>query len=95
MAHRTRPKGRTDLMPLPDEYDVVIRQRHGNPSIVFVLGTPSTPDQFILRTRDEAVSQALAYAKRQHVRAWFAKGDDDFVLVGTFREEQAQPARSS
>ena len=82
-------------MPLPDEYDVVIRQRHGNPSIVFVLGTPSTPDQFILRTKDEAVSQALAYAKRQHVRAWFAKGDDDFVLLGTFREEQAQPARSS
>ena len=80
-------------MPLPD--DVVIRQKHGNPSIVFVLGTPSTPDQFILRTRDEAVSQALAYAKRQHVRAWFAKGDDDFVLLGTFREEQTQPARSS
>ena len=82
-------------MPLPDEADVVIRQRHGNPSIVFVLGTPSTPDQFILRTRDEAVSRALTYAKRQHVRAWFAKGDDDFVLLGTFREEQAQPARSS
>ena len=82
-------------MPLPDENDVVIRQRDGNPSIVFVLGTPSTPDQFILRTRDEAVSHALAYAKRQHVRAWFAKGDDDFVLLGTFREEQAQPARSS
>ena len=60
-----------------------------------MLGTPSTPDQFILRTKDEAVSQALAYAKRQHVRAWFAKGDDDFVLLGTFREEQAQPARSS
>ena len=82
-------------MPLPDEDDVVIRQRHGNPSIVFVLGTPSTPDQFILRTRDEAVSHALAFAKRQHVRAWFAKGADDFVLLGTFREQQAQPARSS
>ena len=82
-------------MPHPDEDDVIIRQRHGNPSIVFVLGTPSTPDQFILRTRDEAVSQALAYARRQHVRAWFAKGDDDFVLLGTFREQQAQPARSS
>ena len=82
-------------MALPDKNDVVIRQRHGNPFIVFVLGTLSTPDQFILRTRDEAVSQALAYAKRQHVRAWFAKGDDDFVLLGTFREEPAQPARSS
>ena len=83
------------MIPLPDENDVVIRQRDGNPSVVFVLGTPSTPDQFTLRTRDEAVSQALAYARRQHVRAWFAKGDDDFVLLGTFREQQAQPARSS
>ena len=82
-------------MALPDKNDVVIRQRHSNPSTVFLLGTPSAPDQFIVPTRDEAVSQALAYAKRQHVRAWFAKGDDDFVLLGTFREEQAQPARSS
>ena len=45
-------------MALPDKDDVVIRQRHGNPSIVFVLGTPSAPDQFTLRTRDEAISQA-------------------------------------
>ena len=82
-------------MALPDKNDVVIRQRHGNPSIGFVLGTPSAPDQFILRTRAEAVSRALAYAKRQQVRAWFARGADDFVLLGTFREQQAQPARSS
>jgi hypothetical protein len=72
-------------MPRPDEDDVVIRQRRGDSSIVFVLGTPSAPDQFILPTRDEAVSVALTYAKWRHVRAWFAKGDDDFVLLGTFR----------
>jgi len=82
-------------MTLPDKNDVVIRQKHGNPSTVYVLGTPSSSNQFTLRTRDEAVAQALAYAKRQHVRAWFAKGDDDFVLLGTFREEQVKPARSS
>jgi hypothetical protein len=82
------------LIPPPDENDVVIRQRDGNPSVVFRLGTPSTPDQFTLRTRNEALSKALTHAIRQHVRAWFAKGDDDFVLLGTFREPQAQPARS-
>ena len=81
-------------MTLPDKNDVVIRQKHGNPSAVYLLGTPSSPDQFALRTRDEAVSQALAYAKRQHARAWFTK-DDDFVLLGTFREEQVEPASSS
>jgi hypothetical protein len=50
---------------VPDEGDVVVRQKHGNPSTVYLLGTPSAPEQFILRTRDEAVSQALAFAKRQ------------------------------
>jgi LPS sulfotransferase NodH len=59
-----------------------------------VLGTPSAPDQFTLRTRDEAVSQALAFAKRQQVRV-FANADDEFVLLGTFRKEHAAPARSS
>ena len=68
----------------PDKDDVVIRQEHGNRSTVYLLGTPSTPDQFILRTRDQAVSQALAYARHQRVRAWFAKGDHGFVLLGTF-----------
>ena len=71
----------------PDSDDVVVRQKHGNPSIVYLLGTPSAPDQFIVRTRDEAVSQAVAFAKRQRVRAWFANGDDTFVLLGTFRTE--------
>ena len=47
-----------------------------------------------LGTRDEAVAQALAFAKRQRVRAWFAKGTDEFVLLGTFRKDDAEPARS-
>jgi hypothetical protein len=29
-------------MALPDKNDVVIRQKHGNPSTVYVLGTPSS-----------------------------------------------------
>lgn len=78
-------------MTLPSQDDVVIREKHGNPSTVYLLGTPSAPDQFVLRTREEAVAQALAYAARQHVRAWFAKGNDDFVLLGTFRDEPVVP----
>ena len=79
-------------MAHPDHDDVVIRQKRSNPSTVYLLGTPSAPDQFIVHASRFA---ALAYAKRQHVRAWFAKGDDAFVLLGTFRAEQTQPARSS
>ena len=81
-------------MRLPDDDDVVIHSKHGDLSTVYLLGTPTAPDQFILQTRDEAVSQAVAYAKHQHVRAWFARGEEDFVLLGTFREEQEQSAGS-
>jgi hypothetical protein len=75
-------------MVFPDSDDVLIRQKP--PSTDYLLGTFSAPDQFILRTRDEAVSQAVARAKRQYVRAWYANGDDDFVLLGTFREENRE-----
>jgi hypothetical protein len=83
------------MMPrvVPEDGDVVVRQKRSNPSTVYLLGTPSAPDQFILRTPEEAVSQALAFAKREQVRAWFANGDDDFVLLGTFRNHDAEPAR--
>ena len=75
----------------PEGDDVVIREKHGNPSTVYLLGTSATPDQFIVRTRDEAVSQALAFATRQGVRAWFADGEDEFRLLGTFRKEGPNP----
>lgn len=74
-------------MALPDNDDVVVRQMPGNLSTAYLLGTPAAPDQFILRTRDEAVSQALAYAKHRHVQAWLAEDDEDFVLLGTFRDD--------
>ena len=35
----------------PDQDDVVVRQRRGNPHVVYLVGTPATPDQFGLRTR--------------------------------------------
>ena len=66
--------------------DVVVRQGRGNPHVVYLLGTPATPDQFSLRSREEAVTQAVAFARQQRVRAWFDNGDNTFVLLGTFRE---------
>ena len=70
----------------PDQDDVVVRQRRGNPHVVYLLGTRATPDQFSLRTREEAVTQAVAFARQQRVRAWFDNGDNTFLLLGTFRE---------
>ena len=80
-------------MLLPNQDDVVVRQKGGNPGVIFVLGTPPAPEQFTLRTRDEAVARALAFAKRQHVCAWFANGGDELVLLGTFRKETLKSAR--
>lgn len=80
-------------MPHPDKDDVVVRRKGGTPGVIFVLGTPPTPEQFTLRTRDEAVAQALAFAKRQRVCAWFANGGDELVLLGTFRQETVTSAR--
>jgi hypothetical protein len=79
----------------PHKDDVIVRyiQREGTESIpVFLLGTTSAPDQFIVPTGDEAVSKALAFAKRSYVRAWLADGDgaDAFVLLGTFRAETTE-----
>ena len=71
----------------PDTDDVVVRQRRSNPHTVYLLGTATTPDQFSLPTREQAVTQAVVFARRQHVRAWFDKGDNTFLLLGTFRED--------
>jgi hypothetical protein len=71
----------------PDQDDVVVRRKAGAPSMMFVLGTPPAPDQFTVRTREKAVAQALAFAKRQAVCAWFANAGDDLLLLGTFRTE--------
>jgi hypothetical protein len=73
-------------MVRPDQDDVVVRRKAGDPGVFFVLGTPPAPEQFTLRTRDEAVAHALAFAKRQRVCAWFANCGDEFVLLGTFRK---------
>jgi hypothetical protein len=67
--------------------DVIVRQRRSNPHVGYLLGTPATPDQFSLPTREEAVTQAVAFARRQRVRAWFDNGDNTFLLLGTFRED--------
>lgn len=72
------------MVTCPDADDIVVRKKQANPTVVYVLGTPAAPTQLQVRVRDEAVSQALAFAKRQQVRAWFADGND-FELLGTFR----------
>ena len=80
--------GQLVIKARPHEDDVVVRQKPGNPSTVYVLHTTSAPGQFLYRPRALAELQALAFAKHAHVAAWSTNDDDDFVLLGTFRKEQ-------
>lgn len=75
------------VRPTPDPDDVVVRPNGGTRSTVYMVGTPSHPDQFIVCARVDAVLHARAYARERQVRAWFADGDD-MVLLGTFRREK-------
>jgi hypothetical protein len=68
--------------------DIIIREERRRGTVVYVLFGVAVADQYLFDTRKEAVAQAIAIAKCQHVRAWFAKGDSDFVLLGTFGEER-------
>ena len=64
---------------------VVVRQETPEGTVVYVLHTAPGPDQYLLRTHDEAVTHALAFAKRQHVRAWLTTDESyDFVPLSAF-----------
>ena len=78
----------------PHSDDVIVRQvqQEGAKSVIFLLGTSTAPDQFTVASRDAAVSQALAFAKRARARAWFTNGSDPnaLMLLGTFRTETVE-----
>jgi hypothetical protein len=69
----------------PQDKDIVIRQEQREGTIMYVLHTAPGPDQYVLRSRDEAVARAVAFAKREHVRAWLTDEGYDFVLLEDFR----------
>jgi hypothetical protein len=69
----------------PQDGDIVIRQENREGAVVYVLHTAPGPDQYVLRTREEAVAHAATVAKRQGVRVWLTDEGYDFVLLEDFR----------
>jgi len=69
----------------PQDKDIVVRQEQREGTIMYVLHTAPGPDQYVLRSRDEAVARAVAFAKREHVRKWLTDEGYDFVLLEDFR----------
>lgn len=70
---------------VPANGDVVVRQQEREGTLVYVLHTTPGPDQYVLRTREEAVAQAVTFAKGARVRAWLTSGESDIVLLGEFQ----------
>jgi hypothetical protein len=75
-------------LEMPHDGDVVVRveQRNGKP--VYVLHV-SGVDQVLYHTRDRAIDQAVAYAKRQQARVWLASVDHQVTLLQDFRPAEA------
>lgn len=69
----------------PEDGDVVVREEEREGKRVYVLHTAPGADQYMLRSREEAVTQAVTFAKRQRVRAWLTDEGYDFMLLEDFR----------
>ena len=72
-------------MTSPQQGDVVVREDTLERRRVYVMSTAPGAGQYVLDSREEAVAQAVTFAKRQQVRAWLTDGDRDFMLLEDFR----------
>ena len=69
----------------PEDGDIVIREEARGRRVVYVLHTAPGADQYLLRSREEAIAQAVIWAKRQQVRVWLTDEGYDFRLLEDFR----------
>lgn len=86
-----RPNVTNDMLAntTPEDGDIVVRQETREGMDVYVLHTARGPDQYLLRAREEAVAQAVTFAKRQGVRAWLYGESYGFVLLNDSRVVEA------
>ena len=85
---------------VPQDGDVVIRADRREGTLVYVLLAAPGVGQLLVRTRREAVEQAVVFAKRERVGAWLTDKDSEFMLLENFRvmdrpEPEAMPTSLS
>ena len=81
---------------IPGPGDVVVRQDVCRGQAVYVLQRSPGPDQYFVRARATAMAHAISFAQISRVRAWFAAGPSDFVLLAVYAPPiAAPPARFS
>ena len=71
----------------PDDGDFVVREEQRDGTLPYPLHTAPGPDTLLVRSGEEAVTQAMGLAKVERVRAWLTDEGDDFVLLEDFRME--------
>lgn len=65
--------------------DGVVREDQSEGATLYVLRTVPSPGQLLLRTREEAVAQAIRFAANQVVCAWFAGENGDSLMLNDVR----------
>jgi len=73
----------------PEDHDVVVREERRDTGLVYVLHVAPGADQYQLRTREEALAQAVSLAKQEGVRVWLTDEGYDFILLEDFRTTDA------
>ena len=75
----------------PENGDVLVRQETRDGAVVYILRTAPGTDQYLLRTRADAVVQAVTFAERHGVRAWLLEDGDRCVPLTNSR--MVEPVR--
>ena len=81
----------------PENGDVLVRQETRDGMVVYILRTAPGTDQYLVRTREDAVAQAVTFAARQGVRAWLIDERDHYVplthsrMVAPVRVKRERP----
>jgi hypothetical protein len=75
----------TVVRTMPESGDIVIRHDVRDGRRVFAMHAVPGPDQCLLSSQDDAVRQAVVFAKREHVRVWSTDDGAAFVLLRDFR----------
>ena len=68
----------TRSTPVPG--DLVVREDTRDGALVYVLSATPGAEQFLLHSREVAIAQARAFARRLGVHAWLADGNGFTVL---------------
>ena len=68
----------------PKDGDVVVREETREGTVVYLLSTAPGGGQYLLHAREEAIVQAVTFAKRHGVRAWVSDEREGCVLLNTF-----------